>query len=195
MVSAFAAEALDSTVLPLSLLAMIVSELDGVVELDSGVVPELLELSSPQAARLAVVTKNRLSRNCLVVITSPYNTIYNNWVRETSILMFMKQFKSLLAIVCATILVAAATVNAKSAAPQTYTEDIKIVKIDDRNFDSEVLQSKKPVILEISSTSCPPCLIMIPTLIGIAKNYSDIKIATVGIDEPGIEKIKASLPI
>ena len=109
--------------------------------------------------------------------------------------MFMKQFKSLLAIVCATILVAAATVNAKSAAPQTYTEDIKIVKIDDRNFDSEVLQSKKPVILEISSTSCPPCLIMIPTLIGIAKNYSDIKIATVGIDEPGIEKIKASLPI
>ena len=110
-------------------------------------------------------------------------------------MMFMKQFKSLLAIVCATILVAAATVNAKSAAPQTYTEDIKIVKIDDRNFDSEVLQSKKPVILEISSTSCPPCLIMIPTLIGIAKNYSDIKIATVGIDEPGIEKIKASLPI
>lgn len=195
MVSAFAAEALDSTVLPLSLLAMIVSELDGVVELDSVVVPELLELSSPQAARLAVVTKNRLSRNCLVVITSPYNTIYNNWVRETSILRLMKQFKSLLAIVCATILVAAATVNAKSAAPQTYTEDIKIVKIDDRNFDSEVLQSKKPVILEISSTSCPPCLIMIPTLIGIAKNYSDIKIATVGIDEPGIEKIKASLPI
>ena len=36
---------------------------------------------------------------------------------------------------------------------------------------------------------------MIPTLIGIAKNYSDIKIASVGIDEPGIEKIKASLPI
>ena len=107
----------------------------------------------------------------------------------------MKQFKSLLAIVGVTIFVAAATVNAKSAAPQTYTEDIKIVKIDDRNFDSEVLQSKKPVILEISSTSCPPCLIMIPTLIGIAKNYSDIKIATVGIDEPGIEKIKASLPI
>jgi Thioredoxin. len=36
---------------------------------------------------------------------------------------------------------------------------------------------------------------MIPTLIGIAKNYPDIKIATVGIDEPGIDNIKASLPI
>ena len=56
-------------------------------------------------------------------------------------------------------------------------------------------RSKKPVILDITSTSCPPCLIMIPTLIGIAKNYPDIKIATVGIDEPGIDKIKATLPI
>ena len=74
-------------------------------------------------------------------------------------------------------------------------EDIKIVKVNDANFESEVLQSKKPVILDITSTSCPPCLIMIPTLIGIAKNYPDIKIATVGIDEPGIDKIKATLPI
>ena len=74
-------------------------------------------------------------------------------------------------------------------------EDIKIVKVNDANFEKEVLQSKKPVILDITSTSCPPCLIMIPTLIGIAKNYPDIKIATVGIDEPGIDKIKATLPI
>ena len=74
-------------------------------------------------------------------------------------------------------------------------EDIKIVKVNDSNFEKEILQSKKPVILEISSTSCPPCLIMIPTLIGIAKNYPDIKVASVGIDEPGIEKVRASLPI
>ena len=65
-------------------------------------------------------------------------------------------------------------------------EDIRIVKVNDSNFEKEVLHSKKPVILDITSTSCPPCLIIIPTLIGIAKNYPDIKIATVGIDEPGI---------
>jgi thiol-disulfide isomerase/thioredoxin len=84
--------------------------------------------------------------------------------------------------------------TAKNDTP-AYSEDIKIVKVNDSNFESEILHSKKPVILEISSTSCPPCLIMIPTLISIAKNYSDIKIASVGIDEPGIERIKASLPI
>lgn len=74
-------------------------------------------------------------------------------------------------------------------------EDIKIVKINDSNFEKEILQSDKSIILEFSSTSCPPCLIMIPTLISIAKNYSDIKVASVGIDEPGIEKIKATFPI
>lgn len=89
---------------------------------------------------------------------------------------------------------AAQVANAATKNTQTY-EDIKIVKVNDSNFEKEILQSKKPVILEISSTSCPPCLIMIPTLISIAKNYSDIKIASVGIDEPDINKIKASLPI
>ena len=100
-----------------------------------------------------------------------------------------------LALACAMIFTAGAMTHTNAKVIQTYNEDIKIVKVNDSNFEKEILQSKKPVILEISSTSCPPCLIMIPTLIGIAKNYSDIKIASVGIDEPGIEKIKASLPI
>ena len=82
--------------------------------------------------------------------------------------------------------------NAKNVAAD---EDIRIVKVDDSNFEKEILHSKTPVILEISSTSCPPCLVMIPTLIGIAKNYRDIKVASVGIDEPGIDKIKNTLPI
>lgn len=74
-------------------------------------------------------------------------------------------------------------------------EDIRIVKINDDNFEKEILQSKTPVILEVSSTSCPPCLIMIPTLISIAKNYKDIKVASIGIDEPNLDKIKNTLPI
>lgn len=86
-------------------------------------------------------------------------------------------------------------VQAKPAAGQDPEEDIRIVKVNDANFEKEILQSKTPVILEVSSTSCPPCLVMIPTLISIAKNYRDIKVASVGIDEPGIEKIKNTLPI
>jgi Thioredoxin domain-containing protein len=101
---------------------------------------------------------------------------------------FVKDFA---AFAVAVVLVAGGF-NYVNAAPD---EDIRIVKVNDSNFESEVLKSKKPVILDVTSTSCPPCLIMIPTLIGIAKNYPDIKVATVGIDEPGIDNIKATLPI
>ncbi len=98
------------------------------------------------------------------------------------------------AFVMALVLVAGGSTFADAKNVQD-NEDIRIVKINDDNFEKEILKSKKPVILEVSSTSCPPCLVMIPTLIGIAKNYRDIKVATVGIDEPNIEKIKNTLPI
>ena len=96
----------------------------------------------------------------------------------------MKNWKCFPAIFCVLALVSGAF-----SAPND-DEDIRIVKVNDSNFEQEILQSDKPTILEFSSTSCPPCLIMIPTLISIAKNYPDIKVASVGIDEPGIEKIK-----
>lgn len=108
----------------------------------------------------------------------------------------MKQFRNIARFALAAVFAAGAFahVNAKGVA-QGADEDIRIVKVNDDNFEKEILKSKSPVILEISSTSCPPCLVMIPTLIGIAKNYRDIKVATVGIDEPNIEKIKNTLPI
>ena len=92
------------------------------------------------------------------------------------------KLNELLSLACAVILMAGTVTHTNAKVIQTYDEDIKIVKVNDSNFENEILNSKKPVILEISSTSCPPCLIMIPTLISIAKNYSDIKIASVGID-------------
>ena len=95
---------------------------------------------------------------------------------------------NVIAFATATILAVGSVsqVQAKGAnrSQSASEEDIHIVKVDDSNFEKEILHSKTPVILEFSSTSCPPCLVMIPTLIGIAKNYRDIKVASVGIDEP-----------
>ena len=82
----------------------------------------------------------------------------------------MKNWKCFPAIFCVLALVSGAF-----SAPND-DEDIRIVKVNDSNFEQEILQSDKPTILEFSSTSCPPCLIMIPTLISIAKNYPDIKL-------------------
>lgn len=105
----------------------------------------------------------------------------------------MKNHKFLSSIVALTFAFVAVTGTITQA--NAADEDIRIVKVNDSNFEKEILKSKTPVILEVSSTSCPPCLIMIPTLISIAKNYKDIKVASIGIDEPNLDMIKSTLPI
>ncbi|HAB66177.1 MAG TPA: thiol reductase thioredoxin [Firmicutes bacterium] len=59
---------------------------------------------------------------------------------------------------------------------------VGIVKVTDGNFNSEVLESDKPVIVEFTSNSCPPCISLLPTLINIAKTNSDVKVVTINID-------------
>jgi len=74
-------------------------------------------------------------------------------------------------------------------------EAIKIVHVNDDNFEKEIIKTDKPTILDITSTSCPPCLIMIPTLIDVAKKYPDIKVASVVMEGDNVQKIKNTLPI
>lgn len=66
---------------------------------------------------------------------------------------------------------------------------VGVVKITDENFEKEVLKSDKPVILDFSSNSCPPCVAMMTTLIDIAKNNKDIKVATLNVDSKKCEDI------
>lgn len=67
--------------------------------------------------------------------------------------------------------------------------DVKLVKVTEDNFKEEVLKSEKSVVLEFSSNSCPPCITMISTMINIAKNNPDIKVASVNSDEDHTSKI------
>lgn len=59
---------------------------------------------------------------------------------------------------------------------------VGIIKVTDENFNTEVLESDKPVIVEFTSNSCPPCVSLLPTLINIAKNNKDVKVVTMNID-------------
>ena len=67
--------------------------------------------------------------------------------------------------------------------------EVGIVKVNDDNFEEEVLNSEKTVVLEFSSNSCPPCLTMIPTMINIAKNNEDIKVVNVNTSEENTSKV------
>lgn len=66
---------------------------------------------------------------------------------------------------------------------------VGIIKVNDENFEAEVLKSDKPVVLEFSSNMCPPCLTMVPTLISIAKNNQDIKVVTLNTSDDDTKKI------
>lgn len=64
--------------------------------------------------------------------------------------------------------------------------DVKYV--DDSNFDSEVLKSDVPVLVDFSATWCGPCQRQLPLLEKFATdNLTKIKVVKVDIDDaPGI---------
>lgn len=71
---------------------------------------------------------------------------------------------------------------------------VGVVKVTNDNFKEEVIEADKPVILEFSSNSCPPCVAMLTTLIDIAKNNKDVKVATLNTDSKDCEDILEEYP-
>ena len=60
----------------------------------------------------------------------------------------------------------------------------KIVYTNDQNFDTDVLQSDKPVLLDFWAEWCVPCKMIEPLLIEAADEYADrVKVAKLNIDE------------
>lgn len=58
------------------------------------------------------------------------------------------------------------------------------VKITKENFESEVLQSKIPVLVDFWATWCPPCRMLAPIIQQLdEKKQGSIKIGKVNIDE------------
>ena len=60
----------------------------------------------------------------------------------------------------------------------------KIVAVSDTSFESDVLNSEKPVLLDYWAEWCGPCKMIAPILDEIAEEYSDkITIAKINIDD------------
>ena len=72
---------------------------------------------------------------------------------------------------------------------------VGVVKVTDDNFDEEVIHAEQPVILEFSSNSCPPCVALLTTLVDIAKNNKDVKVATLNTDSKDTKEILEEYPV
>ena len=60
---------------------------------------------------------------------------------------------------------------------------MSVIHIDRNNFQSEVLDSDRPVLLDFWAPWCTPCRMVGPILYEIAGERSDIKVAKVNVDE------------
>ncbi len=60
----------------------------------------------------------------------------------------------------------------------------KVLHISDDNFQKEVIESDKPVMVDFWASWCGPCLALAPIIDEIAEAYSDkIKICKLNVDE------------
>ncbi len=55
--------------------------------------------------------------------------------------------------------------------------------ITKENFQKEVLESKKPVLVDFWASWCGPCRMLSPTISEIAEENSDIKVGKINVDE------------
>ena len=57
------------------------------------------------------------------------------------------------------------------------------IKITKENFQSEVLNSEKPVLVDFWASWCGPCRMVGPIIDEIAEENEDIKVCKINVDE------------
>lgn len=59
---------------------------------------------------------------------------------------------------------------------------MEILKVTSENFESEVLQSDKPVLIDFYADWCGPCKMLSPIVDEVAEENTDIKVVKINVD-------------
>ena len=60
---------------------------------------------------------------------------------------------------------------------------MSVLHINNNNFESEVLRSDKPVLLDFFASWCGPCKMLSPVIDSFAEEYPQYKVCKINVDE------------
>ena len=60
---------------------------------------------------------------------------------------------------------------------------MSVLTITKNNFDEEVINSSKPVLLDLWADWCGPCRMLSPTIDQVAEELTEVKVGKINVDQ------------